>query len=213
MDTIQALLKDIYSFYPVGLNSFMGSYEGSKKFREILTKKINDEIDGADRPWLKLTKELKNLFSAYQFFDMAYIQFPSYQLSVNFLDKKDCGIRLERRLILNVSLLCSFYTIFFETKIKIKGEDQNFDPNNSFGILSFHSENNILLKDVEKVRELTEREFTGYRFIHHKMLFDYKIEGCGTYSNWQEYQPGQRNPVYFYLFDSNLMLDQTIIAE
>jgi len=210
---IQDLLKAIHSFYPVGINNIMAKYEGLAAFRTILSNKINSVMEGESTSWSNLVYELGKIFSDRPIMDQSYNQFPSYLLSITFFEKDDGEIKLERRLLVNVSLLCSYYTIFFETRINVKSNNGGLLPGFAPGVFSLYSTNDPAQNRIDAIKMLVEAHFKGYQFAYHKTLFDYCIEGCGTYSNWQEYEAGQKYPVYSYLFDSHLLLQNILIAD
>lgn len=212
MVVINDLLKATHRFYPVGINSLMGDYEGFKQFREILTCKINDVMEAKITHWTKLKGDINSLFEEERIVDLSFNQFPSYQINIKSISGEYQGFKIERQLVLNISLLCSYYTLFFETKIHSILTDENSDL--IIGKqLSFYGTNHLGKDEEEKTKEFIEKNFAGYQFVHHKILFDYLVDGCGTYSNWQEYNPGMKNPIYSFLFDSHFQLENTTILQ
>ncbi len=210
---VQFLLKAIHSFYPVGINSLMGKYEGFSVFRRILDRKINEIAEGHTSSWTMLKDEIKCIFPHQSIIEQSYNQFPSYQLYIRIFERDEKGIRFERRLCLNISLLCQYYTLFFETIVSIKSHNDSEHSVATSRIFSFFDLEESKKNDIDEIKLLIEKNYKDYQFVHHKILFSYFIEGCGTYSNWQEYETGQKNPIYLFLFDSHLMLENTIITE
>lgn len=210
---IQDLLKAIHSFYPVGMNDIMMKYDGFAAFQDILSDKINVVMEGGDPSWNNLSHELGRIFAGHPLMDQSYNQFPSYQFCITLLEKDDREMKIERRLLVNISLLCPYYTLFFETKMDIKLHNSKSLPQLTTSVFNLHTTDDPAKSKMEEIRKLVETHFKGYQFAYHKTLFEYHIDGCGTYSNWQEYEAGRKYPVYSYLFDSHLMLDSIMLAD
>lgn len=213
MSTITNLLKAVHNFYPVGLNTVMTNYDGFEEFREILNNKIQVVMDKTESPWTRLRDKIGEIFPDHVILDQSYNQFPSYQIYINLFTKEYDELKYEQSLILNISLLCPYYTVFNETKIEIKRPGKNTQPALTSRFLSLFNTNNFSKEGLQEINGLIEQCFPRYQFVHHKFLFDSKIEGCGHYGNWQEYETGNKYPVYLYLFDSHILIENVTVSE
>lgn len=211
MKIVEELLKNIYSYYPIGMNSFINKYEGQKQLRKIIENKINALIAKQNSPWTNLVYDIEKHYPG-KVFDMAYLQFPSYQAVINFNSIDNDEYNSTHNLIVVISLLCSYYTIFFESDYRFKAFNSSPELTN-YKIFSLNSDKKNSSIDLVAIKSEIEKNFDAHSFISHKILFDYKINGGIPYSKTEENLTFSSFPIYSYLFDSHLLLNNVQVLD
>lgn len=197
------LLKHIHQYYPIGLPEYYNQPRGIMIERDhIVTNKINDLIEGKETAWSLFVNELKK--HDCELLDMAPIQFPSYVIHIKLKtpDFSTPEILHKRELVVVVSLLCPYYTIYYLDTYRfntIRAAHHRYGP--TFRIAfkdllpEFSFDQEALLKEVE---ELIKRYFPNHAYAIHGMLMHrYLSPGIIL-----EGQIGEGPyPIYSYLFD------------
>lgn len=200
VDIFQPLLKAIHHYYPLGYSGFT-QYDGLGKIRELIEFKIRGLIAGDYTAWEKVIDQLKENFGD-EVLDMNYMQFPCHQAMIEMGTESTDRYELKRCAIINISLLCPFYTIFFKDDIFFHGyDDGNGDGANISVVFSKDdkpgNKRGFLL---EEWKTAVNRSFPEYNFVPHKFLFTCKIKGATLNNEMYELTVPQY-PVYNFLFD------------
>ncbi|WP_142688644.1 hypothetical protein [Chitinophaga polysaccharea] len=196
------LLKYIHQYYPIGLPEYYNQPRRMIERDHIVANKINDLIEGKETAWSLFVKELKK--RDWELLDMAFIQFPSYVVHIKLKtpDFSTPEILHQRELVVVVSLLCPYYTIYYLDTYRfntIRAAHYRFGPifRITFKDLlpEFSFDQEALLKEVE---DLTKQYFPSHNYASHGMLMNRYLtpgiilegqSGAGPY------------PIYSYLFD------------
>ncbi len=210
MKMINRLLKSVHDFYPVGMPSIMEDYEGYEKYSSILNKKINDVINGTTEKW-NLWKATMTKFNQVQLIDLGYNQFPSFIAKIEIPTNVSSDDIISAEIIVNISLLCNFYTIFVRKFYQV-GDSQISNEKSRFSVLygleANKNENQIF--DCDRIKERVESIFDVYEFIPHKILFDIHVEGAIPYTESVDIAK-PRYSVYELLFDSLFVGEDTVV--
>lgn len=118
------LLEIIHSYYPIGSEQLEHNYSGYPRYKKILTNKINDIIEAKETKWVSFVNSMKPVYEA-DFFDMNYHQFPSHIARVNIINESNSKFDFQQTLVINISLLCNYYTVFFEDLFIFKNYSDN----------------------------------------------------------------------------------------
>ncbi len=199
-------LKKIYLYYPIGIPQIYTKYPGYKLLRDILDEKLLQIQKQENTPWSSLIAKLSAKFKRDLISDNSYIQFPSYDLSIDLENVNESRFELKRTLNTKISLLTDHYTIFikdvylFRELKEYKGKPV---PENEllYNKANLNSKFNDAINDL---KALVKQEFPNKEFVHHRLLFDYKIVGGTVYGFMDEFNPVNAFPIYHYLFSNDL---------
>ncbi|MGF6924645.1 hypothetical protein QFZ48_000145 [Chitinophaga sp. W2I13] len=196
------LLRYIHQYYPIGLPEYYNQPRRMMERDHILANKISDLTEGKETAWSIFVRELKQ--HNWELLDMAYIQFPSYVVRIKLKtpDFSTPEIFHSRELVVVVSLLCPYYTIYYLDTYRfntIRAAHHRYRP--IFRIAfkevlpEFSFNQDAHLKEVE---DLTRLHFPSHNYASHGMLMQrYLSPGIVL-----EGQSGEGPyPIYSYLFD------------
>ncbi len=214
IELIKELLERVYNYYPIGIPSFRSIYEGDQKIREIIGKKINQILAKEETAWTSFVQKLEKTYSP-GFFDIGYHQFPSYIAAIETNKSENDLFRFTQRAVLNISLLCPHYTVYFEDYYTFNYNKTSILPPN---LRTFFSEKSKEIDkekaDIASIKKTIELFFPDHSFVDHKVLFDYKLTSGLPYSFLhEEYLDFKSYPLYSFLFDSHLLLDNLTILD
>jgi hypothetical protein len=205
-----SLLEYLYSVYPVGLPYLQTRFKGVIKANEILLSKLNNLENNSD--WKPTIEELAKKFPG-TLLDRGFIQFPSYLASIDRQKSTSERFIFVSRLHLCISLLCPYYTVFFEDEYRF---DKHFEFSITLPHRIFYSkrkpDSSELEKTIEEVQKIVAKYFPQYEFVSHQILFRHKIPGVIPY---REDPNTQENSYTFYrlLFEGSLYEDYLQIME
>lgn len=198
---VASLMKTINEYYPVGITAMKPWFAGFEKYTQILTEKINLVISKERTPWVDFIEKLQSEF-ADSILDMDYLQFPCHLVKITLKKEHHSDYEFERYLVVNVSLLCNYYTLFFEDRFRFKDYTNDIIKPSITILFSRKLSEKVHFDDlVTKIESQLVKYFGNYSRINHKLLFDYKVEAVLPYT---EGEGEQEVPFSFYqlLFDS-----------
>jgi hypothetical protein len=214
IELLNKLLERVYYFYPIGIPSVKSIYGGDQKIKGIVEKKINQILTKEETVWSSFVQKLEETYSQ-RVFDMGYHQFPSYIATIE-LDKSENELfQFTQKLVLNISLLCSHYTIYFEDRFVFHySKTGTLSSNLTTFFTGKSKEVGTEKADVDSIKKTVELFFPDHSFVDHKTLFDYKLSSGLPYSfSHEDYLDFKSYPLYSFLFDSHLLLDNLAILE
>lgn len=183
--TLFTLLNDVVKYYSIGQLVSTADYPGYKNWAEIVTKKIKFVQSGEHHPWLDVVKafEQKRFFED-DAIDCSFFQFPSLTIRL-VLDRSTFNDgKRERTFVLDISLLCRFYTAYIEDRFVV-GPSQNleqYNPGKNYSLQHLSTQH----PEFPALKSIAEKEipalFEGYRFIEHYWLFQHKIDNIQLYN-------------------------------
>lgn len=199
------LLETIHKYYPVGMPQMFSVYPGYKAMQRITEEKISLVQKNKDYEWTSLVKELEAQFSRYKILNLSYFQFPSYSVKIE-IESRDIGdCAMVSYVVLNMSLLCNYYTVFGEDIYKL----ENYKSNNSSGepiifrtVYNKQTDKKLVLESIELIKTAFENRFKHYKFAEHNILFDYSVLGTGAFGD-MEIDPLKDCPSIFRLLFEN----------
>lgn len=207
------LLKNTQKYYPIGMPFLYEEYDGYKMFKEKLEKKVNQILAKENTSWVRLVENVRQKFSLKPIFDYSYLQFPSYIMNLELKKNDSKEIEYTKSLVLNISLLVNYYTLFFEDIVKVKkGIDEKGLQNSPyFRIVYF---NKCIDKDCFEIayiiKKISEEVFEEYKFIQHDLLLNNKVQGGNIYGDMRN-EEFKEYSLYEYLFSNdsypNIILD------
>jgi hypothetical protein len=211
------LLQSVHSYYPIGMPAVFAEYPGYKKLEEIVEKKIDEVSNNIKTPWYFLIEDIKTKFVKYSLFDEGFHQFPSYYAKIEIERSKDGGKEFSRTVIINISLLTDYYTIYFEDFFKY-----SLYKDNKFGISRPPTMKIVYCKSclekyfldfIDSLKSVIKQHFPKKEFIDHSILFDHEVDGGTVYGKMLEYVPGKNYSIYEYLFFSGINRSQMTVLE
>jgi hypothetical protein len=148
-------------------------------------------------------------------FDMGYHQFPSYIAAIETGKSENALFQCTQKMVLNISLLCPHYTIYFEDHFVFHYNKTGALPPNLTTFFTAKSKEVDTNKvDINFIKKTIELFFPDHSFVDHKTLFDYKLSSGLPYSySHEDYYLFKSYPLYSFLFDSHLLLDNLTILE
>ncbi len=214
-ELLESLLKCVHHFYPIGRSSLAYSYSGCKEQDLILTNKIDELIDEVTSPWTKLVDELKENFGD-AVFDMGYLQFPSYMARIEVGNESQESMSYTRTLVINISLLCPYYTIYYEDAYTFHGFYNDLSPTPPVIVFRiFFTKKNgkpeIPGKELENVQILIQKYFRQ-KYINHRILFDYDV--VGGFPRTEDISTAANSyPIYSFLFDGFISYEDVEVLD
>lgn len=189
------LLQVIHENYPVGSPWI-------KNWNDTLQKVVEDKIDDKSESvisWNTLINKLRDKGLSIQ--NLSHLQFPNLMLIVGHSETFQ-NVTIYKNLAVCLSLLCPFYTYYYEYKHKVRiGE--GLLPFNNF---VFHSQKNfeslkifVPLKDIESTLNY---HFPGHSFISHYSLMMNKISSGFPYGVSSINNDNLEYSFYQFLFNS-----------
>jgi hypothetical protein len=211
-EQINRLSKIIYNYYPIGFPYLNLSYVGFREYENILKGRISALQNNEDSPWKKLLSVFQEKYGG-KAIEQYSIQFPSYSIQIELHSEASNNFTFSRKIVVIASLLCKYYTVFFE-------DFYNFNHNETYkGVPPFYrilfSKEKGLNNATEvftKTVALVKNNISEYDYISHKLLFDYKVFGGYPYTENQE-SALPSYPIFSFLFDGFFQLDNLEIIE
>jgi hypothetical protein len=199
------LLDRIQVFYP----SLKDADVESKisKRNAFTEEKINNLIAKVNSPWTPLELEVKNHWQ--NVMNMDFMQFPNYFLYINLdnIYQAPHIVKRERRLVLCVSLLCRYYTVFYEEDyiftqmvVSMGGSEEKMPPIYRIYFQDLIRDPSGSLKtDFKKLQSICEKHFPDHTFVDHRWIMTYKVPDMLTDTGDPELP---ERSIYSYLFDN-----------
>ncbi|ASZ12088.1 hypothetical protein KTO58_14300 [Chitinophaga pendula] len=205
-EEVSYLLSQIHKFYPIGLPGLTG-FPGEEEYRAIGSNKIDKVISKESTPWTSLIAKLQ-MGCSFRIRDLAHRQFPSYSMEIIFGEQEERGIEIFQKLILNVSLLCARFTLFFEDEHRFKNYNTGAGTIPIYTVLSM--EQNPLFERqqqfIHTIKKVVPEYFPDYTFLPHRSLFATDIQGGLPYPALYQ----DNFPFYTYLFDGAFTRSESI---
>jgi len=197
-----ALVKAVHHYYPVGFYMSNVQYEGFQELQEILLSKHNNvSRNSMPDDIKKLGEKLKSHFSHLPVHFEDYKQFPSYSIVIELGHHHHDGVQHLLRLVIKISLLVNYYTIYFEDIIKYNHLRYGLGPVNTT-VVSFQMQRE---KDhaqhVNAVEGFLKECFPDYFFVAHELLFALKIK-YGNLIDEELETANQTKAIFSFLFDN-----------
>lgn len=150
----EELLKAIYNFYPVGCDWMRDYYSGFGKLKELIKNKIK-LIENKNTPSTIIEHQLIEVFPNDKVINCDYFMFPNYLFKIVLQTHNiQSDFKLKKGIIINISLLCDYYTIFLENQYS------KYDRNHLLYILQENKfENTILIKKEKKTQIRNENQY------------------------------------------------------
>lgn len=166
----KTLLAYLHKFYPIGM-PLMNNW--SEDISIIVSEKIHEKHQYSQN-WISLRDGLRSYNLVIR--DLSFAQFPSLMLEIEEVESKS-DILVYKNFVLCLSLLCPFYTYYYEYKHKVQLEKGLLPFNN---IVFFSQENFKPLKNsvsLDKIDRLLNTHFPAYQFISHFELMMNSVIG------------------------------------
>jgi hypothetical protein len=138
---------------------------------------------------------------------------PSYLTSFNIENKKDANSEFWREVIVGVSLLSNFYTVFVEDTYRHRyGNQLSAISMNTVVFLKNALENSEIKSLIDQVHIAMRKSFPEHEYVNHRLLFDYQIEGSIIYG-FGEDLPGATYTFYEHLFYGQKLFEGLKVLE
>ncbi len=200
---INELFQKVHDFYPMGSDRVDQRFPGKVKYDAILKGKIDSIINRQSTAWERFASELSGL-NEYFLFDMSYLQFPGFTGKLQILSDENSRFNMQRALVISVSLLCDYYTLYVEDTYTFR----------DYGDLSLKPKLHILFSKkndsgeeeglFNTVHEMLRKSFPRFGFVNHKLLFDTRIKGGFVYPDG-EACPDMLMSLFNFLFDGDFL--------
>ena len=198
------LLEHIHKYYPIGLPQIAHEHKGYADIKNRIAVKVNEIIENKKTRWTTLIEDIKKAYPYLQVSDFGHLQFPNYLVSIEVEKNETKQITYTKSLVLCISLLVDYYTVYFEDLVRIKDKEEGYDHAGSlnYDVVYFNSckerdcfEKGYLLK------KLAGQAFSTKKFVDHKILYDYKILGGAKYGD--EYNSLNESTIFQFLFNND----------
>lgn len=184
------LLAAIQKYYPIddlGKNNY-------REAEDLVLLKI-EQIDFVTE-WSKVVDELEKDFDV---MNMDFLQFPNLKLYLEEIQIIS-HYKVRSNFTLCLSLLCPFYTYFFEYDIQVK-TNTGFYPLTKIGFLT-EEKFRMIKRDIplNKIQSIVKSQFPDYNYVDHYPLMTNMIKSgmpYGAGSEESEYS------LYQFLFDKD----------
>ena len=214
-EILNDLIKAIHNYYPIEQAILNEEFEGYKVLQKLIDTKIHGLTNGQlPKECYALVKEIESFFVNCPINVHFYTNFPSYSIGIELANDTSDYTRRTSWLNVSISLLTNYFTVFFEERNLFNGfkEQNNKNMPILFRILSSKNHNidteNIF---VEKIKDIVATLFTEYKYINHRLLFNYKLPNgipIGFFDPIPNFYP-----IYAFLFDNWMDLPTTVIIE
>jgi len=200
---INELFQKVHDFYPMGSDRVDQTFPGKVKYDAILKDKIDSIINHQSTAWESFASDLSCL-NEHSLFNMSYLQFPCFIGKLQIVSDENSRFNMQRTLVIAVSLLCDYYTLYFEDTYAFAGyTDLSVKP--KLHIL-FSKRNDSGEEEVlfNTVHSMLRKSFPRFGFVNHKLLFDTRIKGGFVYPDG-EACPDRRMNLFNFLFDGDYL--------
>jgi hypothetical protein len=182
------LIRVIESYYPI-----------TNERQSVIRKVINDKIDNLDNHNSVLKLLCNDLMSVGHVEDFSYLQFPNLKIYIEHIED-EYHFRTYKNFAICISLLCPYYTYFYEYDFRIKTSEGFlriskicFLKDDKFKFLT----KNL---DVNQIDSIIKLKFPNYSFVNHQALIENKMEAGLPYGAFDFSET--KYSFMEYLFDS-----------
>jgi hypothetical protein len=203
------LLKVIHEYYPVGIRTANGQYPGYQRLRRVLENKINSTILREENQWTNLVAKVAAIVEV-QVFDQAYEQFPNYVLRINIKTSSMGRYVCNGDVYLVISLLTNFYTVFYQEDVIIS---EVSDKRITLVCISEKDSPSEVVKIIDRLKVLVSELFPSHAHIHHKIVFNLRIEGATPHGEDAETIGNRPVPTFCFLFGLYPFIDITEVLD
>jgi hypothetical protein len=188
----QELVNIISGYYPITNN-------GSNQISEIVTDKINHLENPSD--FKSLCKDFETIGHVE---DFSYMQFPNKKFYLEEIT--DTGIyRTYKNFAVCISLLCPYYTFFYEFQFKVK-TTEGFLGLSQICFLNDKKFDLIRRElDLKKIDSMIKARFPHYSYVDHYALLVNEVEKGLPFGEFETEK--KQFSIFRYLFD-NITFDK-----
>jgi len=181
------LLNIIAGYYPITNNE-------SNQLREIVSEKVNHLEDSSNFKFL-----CEDLEAIGHVEDFSYLQFPNNKLYLEEIE--DIGnYRTYKNFAVCISLLCPYYTFFYEFQFKLK-TDEGFLGLSQVSFLRDNKFDLIRQKlDLVKIDSMIKSRFPNHSYIDHYALLVNEVNMGLPFGQFETEK--REFSIFRYLFDS-----------
>jgi len=209
MKVLDELLKKVYFFYPIGCWEYRKNYPGYLQIEKIIENKINNEVNNPTSVFNHFINEVNTEIKGLKIENRSYYQFPNYIANISLKEQvNDIGI-LKENMIICISLLADFYTIFFEEQFLIESKQKlRIQDKSSFHIYSFETfldtENSPI---VDIIKKKIASFFPDKKYVSHYLIKNFIVGGFAPYGEEYSYELGQvKYSLFDFLFFANPLI-------
>lgn len=183
------LIEMISGYYPTtGMEN--------NQIKEIVSNKIN-HLDGPSS-FKSLCKDLESIEDVE---DVSYLQFPNLKLYLQHIEDIST-YRVYKNFAVCISLLCPYYTFFYEYDFRIKSKT-GFLPISKIGFLDDDKLAIVRRQiDIQNVDSLIKSRFPHHSYVNHYLLLANSVDFGPTFG--EPIKGNGRNSIFRYLFDSTI---------
>ncbi|MBC8109664.1 MAG: hypothetical protein H7Y04_01240 [Verrucomicrobia bacterium] len=195
---LEVIMKAFQAYYPLGMPDIKNGFD---KIREVIGAKIREEHILLER-WFVLVTELKQI-TTHQVYNLYYTQFPNLMVTIDQVISIG-NIKVNQRFILCFSLLCTYFTYFYDyhhrTELIVKGKG-------GLSMKGIYFLNNDIFEELkidiplEKINEIIKKHFPEYHYLYHYDLMMHNIVGGYPIGYNFQYDDQKKYSIYQYLFD------------
>ena len=202
LDPSLSLIHAVHRYYPIGINILNEQFDGFQELRAIMDSKFKQLSDNAFSNNIGyLREELRNKFREFQIDFDDYKQFPSFSFAIELDQASYPTLQHSVRLVVKISLLINYYTIFFEEYITNQEVFSGLGPAR-VAIISLRSQTNTRNTNIRtELLDLLQECLQNYHYVDHESLFKLKIH-YGLPLDAPYITITETKPVYNYLFDN-----------
>lgn len=191
---IKDFMEAIERYYPKGVNADRKNHSGFQQLLKITEDKNNGAVNGLPIEWFQFAGEIKNLWEGYHVVNLPATPFPAYQ--IRMLQHGEPKPEFARMVILSVSLLVKYYTLFVKEVWKQGDDDRKT-------ILSNAGQPDANLSSrISQTKQVVNKYYSDYNFADPQILFMHKVPERFAFEATKE-ELG-KNVIYEYLFSHDM---------
>ncbi len=203
---LNELLAALYSYYPLGAESFARSYPGYKRLGSIVNNKIQSFVENnPDARLEKLLNKLQSLFPSKMVMDLNMHHTPNYGFMVDVNIDENPEYRKVDTLELSVSLAVDYFTVFHRERYLFKNNDNS---NCRTKIMDTHVRcttasdirNPEYAQAAQDIIAGTAEFFPDKTYIEYERISEPIIKGMAPYGAEPHYGEYKQYSLYNYLF-------------
>jgi|GEM_PF-4774683 len=197
------LLERIHYYYPIGMPGRYSDYPGFIKLRSIIEEKIIAIQNNEPTPFTRLMERIREKYNNLSLNDLSYHQFPSYLFTIELGSSQQQQVEISNRIIVAISLLGNFYTIYVENLYHFSGFKTNKTKIAHHILYNDECNDDETITLIKGLKDLILSSFKDYKYVDHYILFNTYLRGEPTLFNMKSYDPFSNHSFYEFLFSTD----------
>ncbi|MGC4231554.1 MAG: hypothetical protein QM594_00955 [Niabella sp.] len=178
------------------------------KIKSIVNKKIEVEVASKDAIFTRFCKILQDNVRPLTVYNFMHFNFPNYVAAINFPDNTTEDIAKRSYLVICLSLLADYYTLYFSDTFYFRNYGDYKDGVDlvppHFTIHSLETNPSFLDSKINAIKESIAVFFPNRKYIRHDLLKKWKNEKFYPYGEDEKMLGLKQFSLFELLFDRQL---------